>query len=303
MEPGEPVPSPTPEPSGPAAPAGTARIDPTAEPREDFDEEKAALLCAKMTRELFGDFAPGLLLLPAAERQRVQALIAYACTLFGFARQAALEGERLAQINRFEYTLESALSGIPVGQPIFLRMARENARRPWPVDALDELAACARRRATRSRPATVGEAEGNARNLARAVGLALLEDRLNSEANDLAGALIRLHALQSLGEEVRHHHVPLPVSELDRPDDKAALLAAVRRECARLRSRLLRSPRGLLELPRGYRRAAVYSLLAALRLLSDIEMRDEATVLAAPRRLGLLSRVGFLVRARWLRMS
>jgi phytoene/squalene synthetase len=273
------------------------------EPAEDFDEEKAGLLCAQRTRELLGDFAPGLLLLPAGERQRVQALIAYARTLFGFARQPGVEGERLAQINRFEYTLESALSGIPVGQPVFLRMARENARRAWPVDALDELAACARRRVTRARPATVGEAEGDARTLARAIGLALLENRLNSEANDLAGALIRLHALQNLGEEIQQHPVPLPVSELESPDDKAALLAAVHRECARLRSRLLRSPRGLLELPRGYRRLAVYSLLAALRLLSDIEMRDEATVLATPRRLGLATRLGFLLRARWLRVS
>ena len=45
-------------------------------------------------------------------------------------------------------------SGEPVGQPIFVRMAREQSRRPWPVDALDDLAACARRRATRGRPAT-----------------------------------------------------------------------------------------------------------------------------------------------------
>ena len=93
------------------------------EPAEDFDEEKAGLLCAQRTRELLGDFAPGLLLLPAGERQRVQALSAYARTLFGFARQSGIEGERLAEINRFEYTLESALSGIPVGQPVVLRLA------------------------------------------------------------------------------------------------------------------------------------------------------------------------------------
>lgn len=273
-------------------------------PAGDFDEEKAGLLCAQITRVVLGDFAPGLLLLPAGERRRVQALIAYAHTLFGFARQEGLEGDRLAQINRWEYTLESALSGIPVGQPIFLRMARENARRAWPVDALDDLAACARRRALRAQPTTVAEAEADARNLARAVGLALLEDRLNAEANNLAGALIRLAALQHLGEGVRQGRCPIPESELGSgTSDTPALLAAVRRECARLRSRVLRSPRGLLDLPGGYRQAAVYSLLAALRLLTDIETREEATLLATPRRLGVLSRVGFLLRARWLRMG
>ena len=276
-----------------------------ASPAGDFDEEKAGLLCAQITRAVLGDFAPGLLLLPAGERRRVQALIAYAHTLFGFARQEGLEGDRLAQINRCEYTLESALSGIPVGQPIFLRMARENARRPWPVDALDDLAACARRRALRGQPTTVAEAEADARNLARAVGRALLEDRLNGEANNLAGALIRLAALQHLGEGVRQGRCPIPESELGPGTVGAtpALLSAVRRECARLRSRVLRSPRGLLDLPGGYRQAAVYSLLAALRLLTDVETREEATLLAPPRRLGVLSRVGFLLRARWLRMG
>lgn len=278
---------------------------PAAAAAEDFDEEKAGLLCAQITREVLGDFAPGLLLLPAGERRRVQALIAYAYTLFGFARQEGLEGDRLAQINRWEYTLESALSGIPVGQPIFLRMARENARRAWPVDALDDLAACARRRALRSQPATVAQAEADARDLARAVGLALLEDRLNAEANNLAGAMIRLSALQHLGEGVKRGRCPIPESELGGGglNDIQALLAAVRRECARLRSRVLRSPRGLLELPSGYRRAAVYSLLAALRLLTDIETREEATLLAPSRRLGVWTRVRFLLRARWLRMG
>lgn len=271
-------------------------------PAGDCDEEKAGLLCAQITREVLGDFAPGLLLLPAGERRRVQALIAYAHTLFGVARPEGLEGERLARINHWEYTLELALSGVPVGQPVFLRMARENARRAWPVDALDDLAACARRRALRPQPATLAEAEADARNLARAVGLALLEDRLNAEANNLAGALIRLSALQRLGAGMRRGLCPIPESELaSGTSDKQALLAAVRRECARLRSRVLRSPRGLLDLPSGYRRAAVYSLLAALRLLTDIETQEE--VLAPPRRLGVLSRVGFLLRARWLRMG
>lgn len=271
-------------------------------PKEDFDEERAALLCAGIVREVLGDFAPALLLLPTTERRRAQALLAYAHTLFDFARQTGTEGERLAQINRWEFTLEAAFSGQLVGQPIFVRMARENERRRWPVDALDELAAAARRRATRPRPATLADAEADARSLARALGTALLEKGLTAEINDLASALVRLWGLQHIGEEVRRHRCPLPESEIPEDGDGGLaperLLPAVRAECARLRSRLLRSPRGLVDLPHGYRRAAVFALLAGLRLLSDIEEAD-AGLLAAPPRLGVGSRIGFLLRARW----
>jgi len=271
-------------------------------PAEDFDEEKAAALCAGVTRGLLGDFAPALLLLPGTERRRAQALVAYAHTLFDFARQHGVEGERLAQINRWEFTLEAALSGQPVGQPIFLRMARENERRRWPVDALDELAAAARRRALRRQPATVADAEVDALSLGRAVAAALLEKSLNAEIDGLASALVRLWSLQHLGDEVDRRRCPLPASEVPEGDagrwDRSALLAAARRECERLRGRLLKAPRGLADLPAGYRRAAVFALLAALRLLTEVEDSGR-DLLASPPRLGVGSRLGFLLRARW----
>jgi phytoene/squalene synthetase len=272
-------------------------------PAEDFDEEKAAALCAELTRNLLGDFAPALLLLPGDERRRAQALLAYASTLFDFARQSGVEGERLAQINRWEFTLEAALSGQPVGQPIFLRMARENERRRWPADALDELAACARRRATRVQPATEAEAEVEALSLGRAVAAALLEKGLNAEVDGLVSALVRLWSLQHLGEEIDRKRCPLPASEVPEEEDgrfdPARLLEAARRECQRLRARLLRAPRGLVDLPRGYRRAGLFALLAALRLLTEIE--DESRdLLAAPPRLGVGARIGLLLRARWV---
>lgn len=271
-------------------------------PAEDFDEEKAAGLCAEIARGLLGDFAPALLLLPGTERRRIQALLAYAHTLFDFARQRGVEGERLAQINRWEFTLEAALSGQPVGQPIFLRMARENERRPWPVDALDDLAACARRRATRGQPATVADADVEALSLGRAVATALLEKDVSTGIDDLASALVRLRALQNLGTEVSGKRCPLPASEVAEEDgryDPAQILEAVHRECRRLRTRLLRTPRGLADLPPGYRRAAVFSLLAALRLLTEIEDAGHG-LLTEPPRLGLGSRIGFLLRARWV---
>ena len=272
-------------------------------PPESFDEEKAEELCAGIARHLLGDFAPALLLLPGTERRRAQALLAYAYGLFDFARQGGLEGEKLAQIDRWEFTLEAAFAGERAGQPVFLRMARENERRRWPVDALDDLAGAARRRALRRQPATVVDADLEALGLGRAVAAALLEKSLNAEVDGLASALVRLGALQRLGEETAGRRCPLPASEVEEGEDgrldPALLLAATRRECPRIRSRLLRAPRGLVGLPHGYRRAAVFSLLAALRLLTEIE-DPETDLLKAPPRLALGSRLGFLLRARWV---
>jgi phytoene/squalene synthetase len=255
-------------------------------------------LAAELARAALGDFAPALLLLPATERSRVRALLAYACTLLGCAGEHGMEGERLAQIGRWEADLERALGGeAGMPPPICLRMARENARRRWPLDALDELAACARRRVLRPRPATAAEAEADARSLARAAGGALLEASLNAEVNGFGGALIRLHALQHLGAALARGRCPVPEDEgLDVM--AADLGAAVQRECARLRPRLLRAPRGLIELPTAYRRAGVFSLLAALRLLSEIEEAG-AGILGAPPHLSPAIRIGLLARARW----
>jgi phytoene/squalene synthetase len=277
-------------------------------PEADFDEQKALELCGEVCRNLLGDFAPALLLLSSLERQRVQTLLAYAHTLFDFARQHGVEGEKLAQINRWEFTLELALGGQPVGQPIFVRMAREQRRRAWPTGALDELTACARRRATRPRPATPEDAEANAERLARAVATALLGKAPAPEVSAFLGALVRIRTLQGLGAEIDRNRFPLAVSELPddwsvtpggRPDPQRLVLA-VQRECARLRQRLLRAPRGLVELPPGYRRASIFCLLAALRLLTGIE-DSEAGLLTRPPQIGLLARLGMLTRARWLR--
>jgi hypothetical protein len=275
-------------------------------PDEDFDEERALELCAEVARHLLGDFAPALVLLPVYDRQRVQTLLAYTFTLFDFARQRGTEGERLAQINRWQFTLESVLGGQPVGQPVFVRMAREQRRRSWPVEALDEIAACARRRATRPRAATPEEAEAEAERLARAVATALLGKSPPGEVNAFAGALVRLRSLQALGSEVEGKRNPLAVSEMpddwSRGPDPRALFEAAQRECRRLRPRLMRAPRGLLDLPAGYRRAAVFCLLAALDLLTQIEDGDE-TLLRTPPQLGVLARLGLLVRARFFRVS
>jgi hypothetical protein len=139
-------------------------------------------------------------------------------------------------------------------------------------------------------------------SLGRAVAAALLEKGISAGIDDLASALVRLWALQHLGAEMSGKRCPLPASEVPEEDgdyDPEQLLESAHRECRRLRTRLLRTPRGLADLPQGYRRAAVFSLLAALRLLTEIEDADRS-LLAEPPRLGLGSRIGFLLRARWV---
>jgi phytoene/squalene synthetase len=268
-------------------------------PDEDRDEARAAALCGEIARGLLGDFAPALLLLPPAERRRVQALVAYARTLFDFARQRGVEGERLSEINRWEFALESALAGQPAGQPVFVAMAREQARRPWPAEALDELAALARRRATRERPSTPEQADADAQRLARAAATALLGAAPAPEVVAFAGALVRLHVLQNLGPEAASRRLAVPESELPEGEESPErLLAAALAECERLRPRLLKAPRGLVELPPGYRRAAMFALLAGLRLLAAIEEGD-AALLDDPPRIGLAGRLALLARARW----
>jgi phytoene/squalene synthetase len=271
-------------------------------PAEDYDGERAAALCAGLARDLLADFAPGMMFLAPEERRRAQALLAYGRTLFDFARQRGVEGQRLAEINRFEFTLETALSGKAVGQPIFVAMAEAHARQPWPEAALDGLAAAARRRATRERPGSPGEADADAERLAAAAVGALLGAPPAPELAAFAAALVRLHALQNLGPEARANRLALPRTEVpaggDAPVDPGLLVAAAHRECQRLRPRLLGAPRGLVDLPEGYRRAAVFALLAGLRLLSRIE-DGGGEILAHPPRLGLLARLALLAQARF----
>jgi hypothetical protein len=250
---------------------------------------------AQAARTALGDFAPALLLLPGTERSRARALIAYASQVLACAEQPGLAADRLSAIDRWEASRASGSpspggtagggdggNSVATAPDVCARMAWENARRRWPPDALDELAACAR-------------------SLARAVAGALLEGRLNSEVNGLAGALIRLVSLQGLGAALAAGRCPLAEDEVRHPGggDPRDLIEAVRRECARLRPRLLRSPRGLVDLPVPYQRAGVFALLAGLRLLSELEEAG-AGLLTAPPHLGKAARLALLARARWI---
>ncbi len=116
-------------------------------PEEDFDADRAAELCAEVCRLALEELVPGLILIEPANRVRIQAQGAYLLALFDFAGQPGMEGERLAQINRWEYNLELALEEDPVGQPIFVHLANCYAQNPWPDAQFSRFGVLARHRA------------------------------------------------------------------------------------------------------------------------------------------------------------
>ncbi len=269
------------------------------------DPQAAIDLCADLARSRLGDFAPALALLTRPERHRAQALVSHVVVLFDFARQRGVEGERLAAINRWEFGLEEALAGRPTSEPILAAMAREQGRRRWSTEGLEALAACARQRAIRGQPLNVEDLERGALALARAVGRTWLGAASPCEVDALGAGLVRLEALQRLGEETASGRCPLPRNEVGDAatthPPEPTLLQAAYEECARLRPLFLGGARGLPALPAGFRQTVGYALFAGLALLSRIEESDRG-LLAQPPHLGLRTRIGLLVRARWLRV-
>jgi hypothetical protein len=277
-------------------------LDELRPPQAEVEPEEAARLCGQVCRNALRDLAPALLLVPAAERLRVQALAAYTLVLFDFARQSGLEGERLSQINRWQFHLEEALGGEPTGQPIFHCLQLEERRRPWDRDALDGLADAARHRVASRRPATAEARAAEVERLATALTGALLGAAGASAAN-LAGGLLRLFSLLDLAEGLRRHDCRLPRREL--PDDwqgtggdgGAALSDALRREIERTGQELgIAHP---AELPAAWRPATRFLTLAGRSLLRQVS-KAGVSIIEQPPRLGVGGRIGMLLRARWL---
>ena len=243
-------------------------------PLEDRDPERAAALCAQIARDLLRDLAPALLLLAPAERRRAQALLAYARTLFDFAAQRGVEGERLAQINRWEFELERALQGGPPGQPVFVALAREEALGPWPRAALAALGKAARRRVAQERPLPLAQVPERARDLAAAGAEALLGAPAAAGIADLAAAVIRARALQDL----------------------PASFAGRREIAAELATALAAATPALAGVPPPHRPAAAYLRLAALRAVRSIPAPGRE----AQAQIGAWMRIALLLRARLL---
>lgn len=274
----------------------TRWVDELRVPLDDHDPEKAATICAEVTRRALRDLAPAVILLGSEERRRLQALAAYVVFLFDFANQTGLEGERLAQINRVEFDLDRALDGEPPGQPVFISMARAHASSPWPQEALDALLSVARLRVSQPRPATVREAELDARRLGAALSEAWLGSGASDAWVDLAAGLVRVAELVGLRESVRRHRSRLAISEL--PEDWLAttgraneIRAAVTAESLRIR-KLMRQP-AADSASRGTHRAARYARKAGLELLDRVDALGEE-ILEVPPSLGAISRLRLL---------
>lgn len=291
-------------------------------------------LCAALCRDALRDIAPGLIFLAPEERRRLQALIAYALTLFDFARQRGVEGERLALINRWEFTLEAALSeaqaaavagadgqtppaepGLEVAansartQPIFLAMAREHARRPWPDEALDGLSQLARRRIGLPTPRTREEGRELDGRLAAALYLGILGEPPAQPLSRWLGSFFALRRLQDFGEEMRQKRSPLSARQMPRaavPGEEPAaadLLRAAHAGAEALRREQREVGAALDALPPRWRRVARYATLTASALLDAIsdagpELLDRSGERAPS--IGLGRRLLLLARARWL---
>lgn len=278
----------------------TRLLDELTEPTDDPDPERAAATCAAVCRAVLADWVPGLAFVEPSERRRFQALGAYTLTLFDFARQSGLEGERLSQMNRWEFELDAALGGEPRGQPVFVRLASEDRRRKWNRRDLDAIAAAARSRVAHRRPATPEAREREAARLATAVVRAATG--AGSPALEvLVAACLRVHSLVHLGTDLERASVRLPVTEF--PEGHATeapqlvLADAVELEIARIR-RLLRNARRSEPVPEPYRRLAGYLNAAAVRLLDAVEARG-ASLPADPPSLGLGARLACLAVARF----
>lgn len=264
-------------------------------PLADHDPDKAAAICAAVTRAALRDFAPALLLLSAAERTRARALAAYVLTLFDFAGQAGLEGERLAQINRLEFDLEAALGGEPSGQPVFVLMACTG---PWPRQALDEIAAAARSRAVQPRPASERAVSEQALQLGGALVDALAGTRSDG-TSALAAGLLRLGDLLGLSEGARRHRPRLSRQAI--PDDwirgaqaNPALDEAIQGECRAIAG--LFAAADSSGLSPTWRRAARYLRAAGRRLLRASEHLGEG-LLGGPPEIGPITRTALLLRS------
>jgi len=289
-----------------AAQSRHSRLDDSlVEPLDNRDLDHAATVCAEIARRALGDFAPALMLLSTAERQRLQALAAFALTLFDFARQSSLEGERLAQMNRWSFDLESTLDGQPPGQPVFVLLAAAGEQRPWPPDALEAIVTCARRRALQQRARSTDDLEKESLRLARALCQALLP-KASDKASKLGAALLRVGRLLALGEDQRRHQAGLASDELpelwagDRATSSEQLATAIRHESSRLSAALVTAKADTTHLPTtSWRRATSYAILTARKLLSRTETTG-AEIIHSPPQLGAVERVLLLLRSRWL---
>ena len=263
-------------------------------PRDDFDAEQGAgAVRADSTRRSARLRTCARPPTGADESTRAGGFIAYARTLLDFARDRSLEGERLAQINRFEFTLEAALGGEPPGQPVFVQLAALERAAPWPRPAFDELASVARSRVSFGLPANARTADAQRRRLARAGFHLLLGEAPPAEVEALGATLLRAASLLSWRESLWFDRPDLGLRAEDESSTRFRDVAAA--EARAVLDDLADADAGLKALPVHYRRAARYATLAATTLAHQVTARAEQT---SPPRLSALARLRLLLRAR-----
>jgi len=264
-------------------------------PRDDFDRARARALCAQIARDALRDFAPALVLLPAATRERAQAVIAHARTLLDFARDPSLEGERLAQINRVEFELEAALGGEPPGQPVFVELAALEREAPWRREAFDELAKVARARVSIGLPRTERTAEAQRRRLAAAAFHAILGDAPGIALETLGAAVLRAASLVAWREGLWYYRPDLGLDAGGAPSPRFAEVVAA--ESAAILE-VVEGPTieaAIRALPARVRPAVRYARLAAAAIAQRAAALPSTTTLPP---LPVATRIALLLRAR-----
>lgn len=229
------------------------------------------------------DLAPALMLLSRQSRLRAQALAAYTITLFDFARQPGLEGERLAGLNRWQFELEQALDGSPTGQPVFVRLAEEEQTTPWQREEFDRLHAVARRLAVVAHESDSTADESVDHTIVDS-WLTLLSGTSPDETTIQQGAtVLKLHRLlRSQGASDG-----LSAATRERLDAESDRMRAT-----------LRSPVKAGDLAPDLTAAAAYLQRACLALMDQAERSIRRRTSRRPK-LGILRRLSILFRARW----
>jgi len=248
-------------------------------------EEALERRAAESAAEALGPLAAALRLAPERERRRFELLLAWTAALLATAAEADTPESRADRLNRAAFRLARSLAGEADDSAFLALLVAESRRRAFGRRSLDALFAAARAGVAAPRPATAGELETRAQEVASAFLEALFGTPPTAAAADAGAGLLRLASLARLAAHHAQDRSPLPADELTEPlryrsDDEIA--AAVTAECERLHPLLLRGARAVAEVPLSFRRPFVFLLPLSLEAAARIEERPLDVARRAP---------------------